>query len=374
MSKDFDESMKAGFKLNPGQRLKDVHPNVGAAAVEDRSRDISPGETMVKSFTLDSSGHKLVEVDQSDEALAGSSTVPMEEQEDEPVAPVKFWSSPVLWILILLLCYGGLQTYSISSSAFATGSVTGIFWSVVFILAFVISVFCIYREFSSVLMFKHVDEHREEVLQACASGSFADAVKICRNLAKDSGADRRKCWESFMKRLQPHFSPREVFDLYEAFVLKDMDERAKKVIVKRSRENGVIVALSPVAWLDMFLTLARSLRMIREISEVYGLSTGVWGRMQLYRRVARNLILIGMTDLATDAAVDVIGAGIAGKLSAALGQGVAAGIYSTRLGYMTVKAVRPLSISPKVITLAELRKDLLSKGKISELIKSDKGR
>ena len=131
MSKDFDESMKAGFKLNPGQRLKDVHPNVGAAAVEDRSRDISPGETMVKSFTLDSSGHKLVEVDQSDEALAGSSTVPMEEQEDEPVAPVKFWSSPVLWILILLLCYGGLQTYSIISSAFATGSVTGIFWSVV---------------------------------------------------------------------------------------------------------------------------------------------------------------------------------------------------------------------------------------------------
>ena len=90
--------------------------------------------------------------------------------------------------------------------------------------------------------------------------------------------------------------------------------------------------------------------------------------------MARNLILIGMTDLATDAAVDVIGAGIAGKLSASLGQGVAAGIYSTRLGYMTVKAVRPLGISPKVITLAELRRDLLSKGKISELIKSDAGK
>ncbi|MBO6009923.1 MAG: DUF697 domain-containing protein, partial [Ruminobacter sp.] len=327
-----------------------------------------------KGFTLNASAGELTEVETDGDAMSGSTTIAETDEDDNHVTPVRFWSSPVLWIMLLLLCYGGLQTYAVIDSAFITGSLTGIFWSAVFIAAFVMSLFCIYREFSSVLLFKQVDEHREEVLHACASGSFDDAVKICRALAADSKVLGGKSWENFSKRLQPHFTPADVFQLYEHQVLRDMDERAKKVIVKRSRENGVIVALSPVAWLDMFLTLARSLRMIREISEIYGLRAGVWGRMQLYRRVARNLILIGMTDLATDAAVDVIGAGIAGKLSESLGQGVAAGIYSTRLGYMTVKAVRPLGISPKVITLAELRRDLLSQGKISELIKSDAGK
>lgn len=376
MSSDFEKDMKQGFELNPGTVLKEpgLSPSLKETAAAGKEEGgVSPVSDMIKGFTLSAAKDGLVEVD-DEMALTGSSTLPAEDTDDEPPAPVRFWSSPVLWILILLLCYGGLQTYAVISTAFAEGSVTGIFWSAVIIAAFVFSLICIYREFGAVLLFKRVDEHRGEVLEACASSSFADAVRICRELAADSGADRRKCWKTFTSRLQPHFTPREVFELYETHVLKDLDERAKKVIVKRSRENGVIVALSPVAWLDMFLTLARSLRMIREISEIYGLRTGLWGRMQLYRRVARNLILIGMTDLATDAAVDAIGAGIAGKLSAALGQGVAAGIYSTRLGYMTVKAVRPLSISPKVITLAELRRDLLSKGRISELIKADGGR
>ncbi|WP_294463105.1 YcjF family protein [uncultured Ruminobacter sp.] len=375
MSSDIEKEMKQGFELGTGGELRDVFSSdeLNGKSLKENGGQ-SPTGDMIKGFTLNASAGELTEVETDGDAMSGSTTIAETDEDDNHVTPVRFWSSPVLWIMLLLLCYGGLQTYAVIDSAFTTGSVTGIFWSAVFIAAFVMSLFCIYREFSSVLLFKQVDEHREEVLHACASGSFDDAVKICRALAADSKVLGGKSWENFSKRLQPHFTPADVFQLYEHQVLRDMDERAKKVIVKRSRENGVIVALSPVAWLDMFLTLARSLRMIREISEIYGLRAGVWGRMQLYRRVARNLILIGMTDLATDAAVDVIGAGIAGKLSASLGQGVAAGIYSTRLGYMTVKAVRPLGISPKVITLAELRRDLLSKGKISELIKSDAGK
>lgn len=375
MSSDIEKEMKQGFELGTGGELRDVFSSdeLNGKSLKENGGQ-SPTGDMIKGFTLNASAGELTEVETDGDAMSGSTTIAETDEDDNHVTPVRFWSSPVLWIMLLLLCYGGLQTYAVIDSAFTTGSVTGIFWSAVFIAAFVMSLFCIYREFSSVLLFKQVDEHREEVLHACASGSFDDAVKICRALAADSKVLGGKSWENFSKRLQPHFTPADVFQLYEHQVLRDMDERAKKVIVKRSRENGVIVALSPVAWLDMFLTLARSLRMIREISEIYGLRAGVWGRMQLYRRVARNLILIGMTDLATDAAVDVIGAGIAGKLSASLGQGVAAGIYSTRLGYMTVKAVRPLGISPKVITLAELRRDLLSKGKISELIKSNAGK
>ena len=132
------------------------------------------------------------------------------------------------------------------------------------------------------------------------------------------------------------------------------------------------MALSPLAIVDLVFTFLRSLRMIREICAVYGLRFGLLGRIVIYRRVLRNLVLIGITELATDSMVDALGAGFAGKLSAALGQGLAAGIYSTRLGYMTMKSVRPLQISAKVVSLSELRKELVKGGSLQKLMTSGK--
>ena len=193
-------------------------------------------------------------------------------------------------------------------------------------------------------------------------------------MARASGIRKGRAFQGFVSRLESHFSADEVFRLYETDILADQDRRAREIIVRRSAENGAVVALSPLAWLDMIFTFARSLRLIREVAEVYGFKPGVWGRMQLYRRVARNLVFIGLADLATDAVVDAVGAGVTGKLSAALGQGVAAAIYSSRLGYMAVKAVRPVPLTPEVLTLGSLRKDLLNAGVLSRLIKRGNGK
>ena len=143
----------------------------------------------------------------------------------------------------------------------------------------------------------------------------------------------------------------------------------KKIIIRRSIENGMVVALSPLAWLDMIFTFARSLRLIREISQVYGYRCGYWGRVYLYRRVIKNLIFIGVAELATDSIVDAIGASITTKLTAQLGQGVAATVYSTRLGYMTAKMIRPIPLSKEVMSLSSLRNEALLNGEFAKLVK-----
>jgi len=131
-------------------------------------------------------------------------------------------------------------------------------------------------------------------------------------------------------------------------------------VIRRSRETGIVVALSPIAWLDMAFSLARSLRMVREIAEVYGYRCGLWGRFELYRKIISNVVFIGVADLTTDALTDVIGAKTFASLSVAAGQGIAAGIYSTRLGYMTIKAVRPLPLARDTLSLASLRRDMIT--------------
>ncbi len=301
-----------------------------------------------------------------------ATTIEIEEDIPEEIPRTRFWTNPVLWLILLVTAAGGLQCYYFIVEAFRQNTAVGLVSSAVITVLLVMALWSVWRELRSVLFLKRSDERREQIRLVTASGTGKDALKLCEAMAADSGMLSSRQYESFLSRVQEHFSPEDVFLLYENEILRAQDEKARKIIVRRSRENGIIVALSPMAWLDMLFTLARSIRMIREISEIYGLRCGIWGRMQLYRRVARNLIYIGMADLATDAVTDVLGAGMAGRISSALGQGIAAGIYSTRLGYMTVKAVRPVSISRRVITLSELRKALLTEGKFSELIDGGK--
>ena len=176
--------MKQGFEIAPKSELRDMvtGEKTGIAggsesdasagtnrapetAVKEKKESVetSAAEDMLKGFTLNVESGKLMEVRQTDEVAAKSMTMELEADDEAEVPPVRFWSSPVLWIMLLVLCFGGLQTYSVISSAFASGSVTGIFWSVAFLIVFMLALVSIYREFSTVLLFKQIVIHRREV-------------------------------------------------------------------------------------------------------------------------------------------------------------------------------------------------------------------
>jgi uncharacterized protein (TIGR01620 family) len=289
-------------------------------------------------------------------------TVAIEEysEEQELTLRTRFWSSPIFMLLLLIITIGGLQVYELISSAFEKSTLAGWCWSggISFVLFLVI--LSIFRELTSVWRLKNTYESRVRYEKLLQQGNGSEAVALCKKMFSITDASSQAHLESFLKKVKPNFSAEEIFDIYEREVLSPLDKKAKAIVIKRSRETGVVVALSPIAWLDMAFSLARSLRMVREIAEVYGYHCGLWGRFELYRKIIRNVVFIGIADLTTDAITDAIGAKTFAKLSAAVGQGLAAGIYSTRLGYMTIKAIRPLPISRDKLRLADLRKEMIT--------------
>ncbi len=328
----------------------------------------------IASFEVDAAPEDLEARTGAADTASVATTVDLGIEEDPVPEKARFWTSPVLWGLLFVFGWGALEIVSLIADAYAKSPYLGYGAGFGLGLLLLVTLWLLYRELGTVLLFREADRHREEVKEARKSGSFNEALRLCEEMARASGIRKGRAFQGFVSRLESHFSADEVFRLYETDILADQDRRAREIIVRRSAENGAVVALSPLAWLDMIFTFARSLRLIREVAEVYGFKPGVWGRMQLYRRVARNLVFIGLADLATDAVVDAVGAGVTGKLSAALGQGVAAAIYSSRLGYMAVKAVRPVPLTPEVLTLGSLRKDLLNAGVLSRLIKRGNGK
>ena len=279
-------------------------------------------------------------------------------------------------LILFVICavVGGLQVYDLINSAFEKSTLAGWCWSGGISFALLLVIVSIFRELKSVWKLKNTYECRLSYENILRNGNAKDAVSLCKKIFSDLAPSSKANLDSFLKKVKPNFSVEDVFNIYERDVLSPLDKKAKDIVVKRSRETGVVVALSPIAWLDMAFSLARSLRMVREIAEVYGYHCGLWGRFELYRKIIRNVVFIGIADLTTDAITDAVGAKTFAKLSAAVGQGLAAGIYSTRLGYMTIKAIRPLPISRDKLTLANLRKDMIT-GALNVLnadVKSDK--
>ena len=88
--------------------------------------------------------------------------------------------------------------------------------------------------------------------------------------------------------------------------------------------------------------LVNALRMVRQIATLYGGRPGALGVIRLFRQVLSHLAVTGGVGVADGLVQQVIGHGLAAKLSARLGEGMVNGLLTARLGLLTIDLVRPL--------------------------------
>lgn len=288
---------------------------------------------------------------------------------------ISFWSSPVLWILVLTGLLAGIEAASMVISVFEQHGLLRDIFSLVFILLLVIIIVQSGKEIISVWRIADTHKNRLKYNEILTNGNFSKAAELCDAMTNSDCPN--ELYRDFKRSLQPHFSAKEVFDLYERIVLRHLDKKAKDVIIRRSIETSIFVAVSPLAMLDMALAGLKMMRMVREISEIYGFKPSFWAKIKLYKTVAKNVIFIGLSDLLLDLSVQLAtnastsaAAKLLEKAGTSFGVGVSVGFYSTRVGYMTVRAVRPIDLSEnsrEIFSLGKLRTALFKyvAGKIS---------
>ena len=288
---------------------------------------------------------------------------------------ISFWSSPVLWILVLTGLLAGIEAASMAISVFEQHGLLRDIFSLVFILLLVIIIVQSGKEIISVWRIADTHKNRLKYNEILTNGNFSKAAELCDAMTNSDCPN--ELYRDFKRSLQPHFSAKEVFDLYERIVLRHLDKKAKDVIIRRSIETSIFVAVSPLAMLDMALAGLKMMRMVREISEIYGFKPSFWAKIKLYKTVAKNVIFIGLSDLLLDLSVQLAtnastsaAAKLLEKAGTSFGVGVSVGFSSSRVGYMTVRAVRPIDLSEnsrEIFSLGKLRTALFKyvAGKIS---------
>jgi putative membrane protein len=140
-----------------------------------------------------------------------------------------------------------------------------------------------------------------------------------------------------------------------------VDGKALSTITENAGAASVLIAVSPFALLDMAIVLWRNLRMLNQISEAYGVRLGYWGRISLIRRIFHTMLYAGAAEIISDAGNYALGAGVTGKLSTRVAQGMGAGVLSARIGLKAMQECRPMPwLSVEKPGLANISKQLLS--------------
>jgi putative membrane protein len=135
---------------------------------------------------------------------------------------------------------------------------------------------------------------------------------------------------------------RDLIALAETEILEPLDRRAQSLIANAAKRVSVVTAVSPRALVDIGYILFESFKLIRQLSELYGNRPATLGLLRLARNVIAHLAVTGSIAAGDSIIQQLLGHGLAAKLSARLGEGVINGLMTARVGIAAMDIVRPL--------------------------------
>ena len=104
---------------------------------------------------------------------------------------------------------------------------------------------------------------------------------------------------------------------------------------------SLVTTLSPRAIVDVVFVLAQAARLCRRIAEIYGGRPGLLGFLRLVRSIGAHIAITGGMAVGDSLLQQVVGHGIASRISSRMGEGVLNGLLTARVGVSALGVCRP---------------------------------
>ena len=130
--------------------------------------------------------------------------------------------------------------------------------------------------------------------------------------------------------------------LAEHELLSPLDRQARNAIATAAKQVSGVTALSPRAIVDVAFVVFSAVRLLRRIAAIYGSRPGFLGFLRLARAALTHLTVTGGMAVGESMIQQVLGLGLAARVSAKLGEGVLNGLMTARFGLAALAVCRPL--------------------------------
>jgi putative membrane protein len=264
-----------------------------------------------------------------------------------PGPPPKGWGLGTLFLSAIGALFSlalGLWVTSLIEALFARAEWLGWFGLALAVFAVLGLVGFIIREAAGMMRLTRVTALRRDAEKAAADDDTPAAGRIIERLIRiyredPTTAQARAEYESHRDEV---IDGRDRLKLAEKYLLKSKDAEAKALILGASKRVAAVTAISPRALIDVLYALVESIRLIRKLATLYGGRPSGFGMVRLSRMVIGHLAITGGVALTDSVVQQLIGHGLAARLSARLGEGVVNGLLVSRIGLAALDVCRPL--------------------------------
>ena len=218
------------------------------------------------------------------------------------------------------------------------------------------------REVFALIRLASIEKLRGRAEAALASDDRDEARAIVRTLSATLSA--APALARGRAELDAHLDEiidgRDLLHIAERTLMIALDQEAARLVARTATRVSLVTAVSPRAAVDLAFVLVAALGMIRRLAALYGGRPGMLGMLRLVRLVVAHLTVTGGLAAGDSLIQQVLGHGVAAKLSARLGEGVLNGLLTARLGLAAIEVARPLPFAalPKP-ALSDIAGDLL---------------
>lgn len=256
------------------------------------------------------------------------------------------WIGRLAWTTggILVSAGLGLAADRLIRDLFATQPWLG--WAALVVLAlFLLALIALaMREILALRRLRVLDALRAEAALAHETDDRRLAEKVVGQLdgLYSHRADLARTTTELQRDHKDLFDGEAIIELAERRLMAPLDARAQALTAGAARRVALVTAVSPRALVDIAFVAYESIRLAGAIANLYGARPGFLGRWRLAGAILAHLAVTGGLVLTDGVVEQLVGQGLAAKLSARLGEGVVNGLMTVRVGIAAMRVVRPL--------------------------------
>lgn len=296
-------------------------------------------------------------------------TLSVEEQKVAPglkVPPKKSFLKRLFWpsFSAFIIFAAGYEAYQFVSSLLSDSWFLGLGAGVLAGLTVISGGYVLFKGWKARRRFKKRQTQQQKLEHLMHQNSYGKAPETIAELNQEikEFVNIETLDKQYQQRRQQVHNDQELIQIYSNTVLSGLDKMAIDIITKHSAEAAAMVALSPLAVADMALVAWRGSKMIEQLSRLYGCPQTALGRLEMTKKVFKNMMLAGASELVADAGVEILGKGLTATISTKAAQGIGVGLLVARMGLQTMHLCRPVAFDdnnkPK---LSHIRKAIYSK-------------
>ncbi|ACK52407.1 conserved hypothetical protein [Methylocella silvestris BL2] len=200
------------------------------------------------------------------------------------------------------------------------------------------------REAAGVLRQRRIAELHAGLAAAREADDFKEGRRLVQELSAlyAARAETALARDQLRDLAQDIVDGRDLIDIAERTLIHPLDLKVRQEIADAAKRVSMVTAIAPRAIIDVVFVIAQAIRLIRRISTIYGGRPGLLGFLKVLRSIGAHIAITGGMAAGDSIVQQVLGHGIAAKLSARLGEGVLNGLLTARVGLSAMAVCRPM--------------------------------